>query len=297
VKFLQTNFPLSQTETGCMGTVPCTEPVPELQALVSAMTAGPVAPADKIGMFNAVNIMATTRADGVLIKPDVPATPLDIIFKSTFSDKKFLLDTLSHTYSTHSATFSFSGNFDTSADNSVGNSFINSKAASISWHYLLVANTDRQYTILPSDLGNSDTGNYFIFNYFAGATKTISPFNSQKPLMAPILPHKGTSANYLYYVIAPSLSVNGLGYTLLGETSKFITASAQRITLISVDSSAGSVTLTVGFSGVPQEIVHFEVLSSANVVESYKCTIPKDSTGDGKLVCVDDGKQRSCSCV
>jgi hypothetical protein len=50
---------------------------PELHALVSALSAGPVSPSDAPGAANVSLIMKTCRADGELLKPDAPAMPMD----------------------------------------------------------------------------------------------------------------------------------------------------------------------------------------------------------------------------
>ena len=53
---------------------------PELQALVSAMSAGPIAPGDVVGSGNRTLIMTTCRDFGVLLKPDRPAFPPGAMF-------------------------------------------------------------------------------------------------------------------------------------------------------------------------------------------------------------------------
>merc|ERR1719174_1198412 len=58
------------------------EQYPELQLLVSAMSAGPIAPGDNIGFSNVSLIMRACRADGVLLHPDRPAVPPDRMFLS-----------------------------------------------------------------------------------------------------------------------------------------------------------------------------------------------------------------------
>ncbi|MEX2682812.1 MAG: hypothetical protein Q6373_014575 [Candidatus Sigynarchaeota archaeon] len=68
---------------------------PEMECLSAALSGGPVAPGDKIGNENVELIMKTCRSDGLLLKPDKPATPVDLMFKqhakyyitSTFSKK------------------------------------------------------------------------------------------------------------------------------------------------------------------------------------------------------------------
>ncbi|MBN2150177.1 MAG: hypothetical protein JW839_01900 [Candidatus Lokiarchaeota archaeon] len=69
---------------------------PEMECLAAALSGGPVAPSDKIGNEDVGLIMKTCRSDGLLLKPDKPATPVDLMFKqhakyyvtSTFSKKE-----------------------------------------------------------------------------------------------------------------------------------------------------------------------------------------------------------------
>jgi len=56
------------------------EPWPFEEALISNLSAGPVGPADKIGTSDRELLMRTCRRDGVLLKPDRPATPIEIMF-------------------------------------------------------------------------------------------------------------------------------------------------------------------------------------------------------------------------
>jgi hypothetical protein len=57
-----------------------TEPFPEVQGAVAALSAGPVAPGDAIGAANKSLIMRTCRADGTLLSPSLPATPVEAVF-------------------------------------------------------------------------------------------------------------------------------------------------------------------------------------------------------------------------
>jgi hypothetical protein len=77
VGVVQPNCPYI-TETGC------SEPNPELEAIISAVTAGPIGPSDTIGYANASIIGWTCRQDGLLLKPDRPATYLDATFSLSF---------------------------------------------------------------------------------------------------------------------------------------------------------------------------------------------------------------------
>ncbi len=70
----------------------------EQEALVSALSGGMVGAGDGIGAADATLLRRTCRADGVLLKPDRPATPIDAMFLphqrpytvSTFSDRSGL---------------------------------------------------------------------------------------------------------------------------------------------------------------------------------------------------------------
>ena len=58
------------------------EPWPERQALVASLSGGPVAFGDGIGYMNKEILMKTCRDDGLILKPDKPATPIDRTFTS-----------------------------------------------------------------------------------------------------------------------------------------------------------------------------------------------------------------------
>jgi hypothetical protein len=50
------------------------------EALISNLSAGPVGPADKIGAADPELLRRTCRQDGVLLKPDRPALPIDLMY-------------------------------------------------------------------------------------------------------------------------------------------------------------------------------------------------------------------------
>jgi len=50
------------------------------EALVASLSGGPVGPSDSIGGSDPELIMRTCRSDGLLLRPDRPATPIDIMF-------------------------------------------------------------------------------------------------------------------------------------------------------------------------------------------------------------------------
>jgi hypothetical protein len=66
----------------------------ELEGLVSCLSAGPIAPGDEIGYVNKSIVNAVCRNDGLLLKPDRPLTPVDLMF--TKHDTYYICDTESH---------------------------------------------------------------------------------------------------------------------------------------------------------------------------------------------------------
>ncbi|MCL4235314.1 MAG: hypothetical protein KJ042_12440 [Deltaproteobacteria bacterium] len=52
----------------------------EAEALISALSAGMVGPSDEVDRQDAALLLRTCRADGLLLKPDRPATPIDAMF-------------------------------------------------------------------------------------------------------------------------------------------------------------------------------------------------------------------------
>ncbi|MFO8057065.1 MAG: hypothetical protein R6V10_07205 [bacterium] len=66
-------------------TTPMQRPVrnefwPYEETLVSVLSAGLVGPGDKLGKTDKELLMKTCREDGVLLKPDRPATPIDVVY-------------------------------------------------------------------------------------------------------------------------------------------------------------------------------------------------------------------------
>ncbi|MBD3229597.1 MAG: hypothetical protein GF329_15560 [Candidatus Lokiarchaeota archaeon] len=55
-------------------------PFPELLTVQAILSGGPVGPSDRINHLNRSLLMKTCRDDGVLLKPDKPATPIDLMF-------------------------------------------------------------------------------------------------------------------------------------------------------------------------------------------------------------------------
>jgi len=260
----------STTQSGCVGGV-CQEPNDILETLVSLLSAGPVAPADKIGFLSVENLMQTTRSDGVLLKPDSPTRTMDLVFSLGFKGTPSLIN-LSNTRSRHVI-----------QDGQTDPAFM--------WHYILAANTGQQITVTPADLEQMDNGNLFVFDYFKKPT-TLSKFSNTNPLIIPALKPNGDKVYYQYYVVFETSSTS---YSLIGERNKFAVASSQRFVSVTKSTQSGTTTTKVTFTGGMNEEVTIEMLHTPTTrVESHTCRI---TAVTATLTCTETTTSNSCSCA
>jgi hypothetical protein len=139
--------------------------------LLATLSAGPVGIGDPIGGLNAANVLMATRQDGVVVKPDVPLTPVDSSYLNTAQGVD--APQIDATYS------DFGG---------------------LRTYYVVAyadgANTNANFT--PADLGIDQP--VYLYDYFAGAGKVVQPSES---VSAPIL-------NSLLYLIAAPIGPSGM---------------------------------------------------------------------------------------
>jgi hypothetical protein len=67
--------------------------------LLATLTAGPVASGDPLGTANVANLRQAVRADGVIVKPDVPIVPVDATYVAVSRDKTAPI--VASTYTNH----------------------------------------------------------------------------------------------------------------------------------------------------------------------------------------------------
>jgi hypothetical protein len=80
-----TEFFYSSRLASALGVLPFTDVFmsSETNNLIPALlSAGPVAFGDPMGTLSRENLLLAARSDGVIVKPDVPATPLDSVFRN-----------------------------------------------------------------------------------------------------------------------------------------------------------------------------------------------------------------------
>ncbi|MCZ7582904.1 MAG: hypothetical protein M5R36_05950 [Deltaproteobacteria bacterium] len=211
----------------------------EAEALISALSAGMVGPGDRAGKADREILLRTCREDGLLLKPDRPALPIDAMF-------------LPHTrpFTTHAW----------------------SDRNGRRWHYVAayhLASEHPQRTAIDRiwalvSYGLRDVGSMFVFpeavndfrvdlthdldetraviayNWRTGEAKLVNGLFWMEPF--------GDLYDFGYYVLAPVLE-NGLA--LIGEPDKFVTMADRRFAKIDVDGGA----LRIELEGAPGETV------------------------------------------
>ena len=229
-----------------------TEPNFELQALVSALSRGAVGPGDKIGHMNRELLLKTCRSDGLLLKPDKPATPIERCFRPDYP-KGQIWDTYT-------------------------------RLGTQSWRYLLVAEQGIEFNFSAQELGIQAPHVVYEMNVLQSEDSSSS--RSQEQSHRRVLqvserlkaggtkpPRKG-AVPVQYFVLAP---VAEDGTAFIGATDKFITVSPQRFESIENDGKkltvigvAGEeIELTWSFSKAPTDVkLEGQLLDSATAKKS-----------------------------
>jgi len=174
----------------------------ELQALVSNLSAGTIGPGDKIGCADRTLLLKTCRPDGLLLKPDRPATPID---------RWFLMDQpKGEIYSTQTQ---------------VGDQI---------WHYVLIAAHNQPFALAGTDVNVAT--NYLVRNPKTGR---LVEWNGKNALPIEANETPAGSTPFTYVELAP---VSQSGVCFLGEEDKFISVSKQRFASISNDGNSVKLT-------------------------------------------------------
>jgi len=235
------DFWTSNNQTGCVYRT-CYEPNPDLITIIAVLTTGPVGPSDKIGSMNTTRVMGTCRKDGLLLKPDIPAIPLDIAFKQFDWSVEPVEIEVWRTFSHYDS--------------------------GLVWHYILGADLAQDFTIRPDDLEEPSGFDGFALNYMTGR---LQRFNAKNNLILPKKKDVPNVIDFTYFVVAPVLSN---GWVLLGELAKYVPMSKQRFVEIDTGSRNGETWLEVTIAGQAKENVELYFMNPGSEVPfSVSCAI------------------------
>jgi len=211
------NFQSTAGQRPSYNILPEANPVEE--ALVSALSGGPVGPSDKIGASDASLILRTCRMDGLLLKPDRPATPIDIMF---LYNKSNIVGGKRPWVVTSESRHEFG------------------KTTYLAAFNLWPAQMYEPFVTF-AEAGIS--GKHLIYNYMTGKYRIAS----DKINFGIMPPEKA-----FYYVLCPMLP-NGMA--VIGETGKFITLSRKRFPSVKLEQDA----LALSIEGVPGEELKLKI--------------------------------------
>ena len=236
------------------------EDQPWTHAVVAALSGGGVAPGDVVGGSDVKLILQTCRSDGILLKPTSPAAYIDRTWQSLFKlpDKG-------------GAGVGVSGLGETSCADSVVSGLV--------YKICYVLSPTRAATIEPAHIGldslsaaKGDSYVVYMQRKYGGAMVDVKRFGSGKLALKVAArvcqgPHECLDSTQLF-VAAPVLSN---GWSVLGETTKIVSVSAQRISSISVNSDGAAV--VVELIGANAENVEIGFMNVKGEVLLLQCTV------------------------
>jgi hypothetical protein len=176
--------------------------------ILAVLSAGPVGIGDFLGQVDKANIMKAIRADGVIIKPDVPLLP---------TDASYLAEAQGRDRPLVASTFTDQGGLKTV----YGIAFRTSDTAADS------------LSLDPDEVGAA--GSVYFYDYLSGTGEALTP---KKAL--PISFHGGRLA---YFVVAP---LGASGIALLGDAGAFVGTGKKRVA--SITEEAHGISVLVLFS-------------------------------------------------
>jgi hypothetical protein len=185
--------------------------------LLSTLSAGPVGIGDKIGNEDPDNLFKAVRADGVIVKPDVPALPLDQCYIADVRRAPSPL--LAAAYTDHDG---------------------------IKTAYVFAFNRsrtgDEQLAFTPAQLGFDRP--VCVYDYFAGNGRRLNATES----ISALLGTNGTA----FYIVAP---FGKSGIAFLGDKGKFVSTGKERIASLKDKNKRLTVTVLFG-SGENSVVLH-----------------------------------------
>ena len=143
------------------------------------------------------------------------------------------------------------------------------------WYFILAADITEEYSLSSKELpmfdGNINNGMIYQSLIGDGTITHISHFDASNPLKVPVCGKK----DFQTWTIAPAW-MGKSSWVILGETSKFIKMSEQRIGDIMVSTNV----VVLHLYGAPQEVVTIAAIDTENTsitpenVQYFKCTVP-----------------------
>ena len=223
-----------------------------LQTLITTLTAGPVGIADEIGFTNTTLVLQTCTANGTLLQPDKPSTPIDAMFSPSPPFRP-----PGEVWQTHTRLI----------DNGDGTEVL--------WRFVLAVDT--QFSLRHDDLWPADAQarDSLAVSWHtrhrcgeevqsrSGQSECARRWNASSTYKLRTSPMVDLEHGFDFVVSAPILwSSSGRGISFLGELSKIVTVSSARFGQQIRCERDG--TLTMQLRGAPGEQVELTYAVFAN---------------------------------
>ncbi|MBW2524287.1 MAG: hypothetical protein JRI23_08940 [Deltaproteobacteria bacterium] len=245
------------------------EPQGEAEALISSLSAGMVGPSDTIGQMDAALLMRTARHDGLLLKPDSPAVPIDAMFLE--HHRPYIVHARSDregvgTWSYVAAFHLASAHEDYSSKHKV---FALVAYDGISTEEMVAWPTVVRDWRVTLDRDLRRHGPAVIYDWQSG-TAAMADSWFDIPQIPDLYGHG-------YFVVAPVFD-NGL--SLIGEVDKFVTVADRRFVRIEATSDG----IFVDLEGAPHEAVTLQAYDAAARRTLAPVTIMLDGEGRAEAI-------------
>lgn len=281
------------------------DPFPELGVVVSALAAGPIASCDGVGDSNASLLMRVARADGVLLKPERPAVAIDALWYGGIF-KSGRLQSASGEISQTFTALRVPGARPTPE----------SESLPLLWHYVLGWGIDNEaadshggYNVSYTDLGELPgqplppaAPTMVAWPEYLDGTPQFSqlrefPTGATDPGLHIPKTEGKAYGEYTLWRTAPILcsGPEQVHVALLGESAKFVSVSAQRITSLAVECGADASRVIIGLAGGPNEEVAMAYADHKTHRGDAACVLGKNgkalltiamtAEGDGTSAC------------
>lgn len=240
----------------------------EQESLISATSAGMVGIGDAIGSSNVPFILRTCRQDGILLKPDTPATPLDSMFLP--HRRPF---TVSTTTDHPAGTWTYLAAYHIARDHEQRTA-ADELFATVAYDgrpledmFVFPPLVDEWRVDLAAELG---LHSIVAYDWRRGTAAVVD----RTLMMSPIV----DLYDFAYYVLAPVFS-NGLAF--IGEPDKWITAADARFESI-VEEGDGIEFRVSGAPGEQVNVVAYDARAAA-MLAPVQVVVSKDGTATGAI--------------
>ena len=252
------------------------EQMPFSHALVSALGGGGVAPGGVVGGADVPLVLMTCRADGVLLKPTVPAMYIDRVWLGRESGlgeiatARTVLQGLAWAF-TYRVCAPGVGQYDNAADKS----------------QIPSCNGSSTVALTASDIGlgqhqSDKRAKYVTYRWCgsrpsgrcqnAGLRPSVQPLSDAHPFAIGGSGSSSTPAEADYWLAAPVLRN---GWAVLGEAEKLVPVSAQRIATLDTTQQGDATAVSLVATGVPMEEVDMLFADKALQVHAVSCKLPR----------------------